>query len=371
MKKQEKLDRQIKNCKLIAPIDGIVVYANDPNRFGSSQTQIEEGASVHERQKIFSLPDINKMRVNTKVHESMVDHLKPGLRARIRVDAFANQLLTGTVEEVAPLPDPSSFLSSDVKVYTTRVSIDKGLTGLRPGMSAQVEILVANLPNVLSVPVQAVLEYKGKDHVAVMTQDRYEWRDVSLGTTNDRHVEILKGVKTGDRVVLNPTSLMSEEEKREAFAGSSKEAAKKDWGSAKVQASVIPGAPGAPGTPGAAKGGADGKGKAKGKRGGNPAMKKFFDKIGMENMAKMRGASPEEQAEVLKGAGLTEAEIQEFQQLREQMRQGGGFGGRGGPGGGGGGFGGGPGGGGGGFGGGPGGGGGGGGSGGGRGGPDQ
>ena len=82
------------------------------------------------------------MRVNTKVHESMIDQVSRGLPARIRVDAAPNEPLTGTVESVAPLPDPTSFFSSDIKVYTTLVTIDKGLPALRPGMSAEVEILI-------------------------------------------------------------------------------------------------------------------------------------------------------------------------------------------------------------------------------------
>ena len=57
--KCKKLEKQIANCDIKAPSDGLVVYANDPNRtFGSKQLQIEEGATVRERQKIFSLPDI-------------------------------------------------------------------------------------------------------------------------------------------------------------------------------------------------------------------------------------------------------------------------------------------------------------------------
>ena len=48
----------------------------------------------------------------------------PSLKAQIRVDAFADQQLTGTVTEVAPLPDPGNFFSSDIKVYTTRIRID-------------------------------------------------------------------------------------------------------------------------------------------------------------------------------------------------------------------------------------------------------
>ena len=89
--KEAKLEKQIENCKLIAPSDGLVVYANDPSRmFGSNQSQIEEGATVRERQKIFSLPDISQMRVNAKVHESKIDMIQPQLKAQIRVDAFAD-----------------------------------------------------------------------------------------------------------------------------------------------------------------------------------------------------------------------------------------------------------------------------------------
>ena len=161
--KEDKLRLQITNCKITAPNDGLVVYANDPNKFGgSSQPQIEEGATVRERQKIFSLPDITKMRVNTKVHESMIDRIRPGMLARIKVDAFAEETLPGVVDDIAPLPDPSSFFSSDVKVYTTHVAIERGLSGLRPGMTAQVEILVIDVPNVLSVPVQAGPSVQGE-----------------------------------------------------------------------------------------------------------------------------------------------------------------------------------------------------------------
>src|SRR5207237_4171519 len=138
-------------------------------------------------------------------HESMIDRITPDLPARIRVDAFAETVLTGAVQEVAPLPDPNSFFSSDIKVYTTRVSIlDAPPTlGLRPGMSAQIEILVTELDNVLSVPIQAILEYSDKDHIAVKTPNGYDRRVVTLGISNDRLVEVKSGLKAGDIVALN------------------------------------------------------------------------------------------------------------------------------------------------------------------------
>ncbi len=262
--KEDKLEKQIANCTLVAPIDGLVVYANDPSRmWGSNQSQIEEGATVREHQKVISIPDINQMQVNAKVHEAQVKMISLGLRAQIRVDAEADKPLTGVVTEVAPLPDPSNIFSSDIKVYTTRIKIENPIAALRPGMSAQVKILVNQLENVLSVPVQAVLQYNSKSHVTKKIGDRYDRVEVTLGDSNDRFVQITKGLADGDVVVLNPISLMSEEEKRDAFRTAKD--AKKDWGKdARAPGKGGPAGPDAKGKGGAAGKGGDGRRRADG-----------------------------------------------------------------------------------------------------------
>jgi HlyD family secretion protein len=331
--KEKKLERQIAACTLTAPGDGIVVYANDPGRMGQQQAvQIEEGASVRERQKIFSLPDMTKMRVNTKVHESMVDRIKVGRPALVRVDAQANEVLKGTVVTVAPMADANSQFASDIKVYTTFVALQGDTTklNLRPGMSAQVEILVDELPDVLTVPVQSILEFKGKDWAFVKEGDSFVKREITLGISNDQHVEVKSGLKQGDEVAMTPNVLLTEDERREAYSIAAKDAAKKDFG---------PGDPKAKGAmpKGGGIDGAEGEGKAKKKKGaggggGNPLMQK----LSPEDRQKFFSASPEEKAQMLKDAGATDEEIEA---MMERMRNGGGGGrgGRGGPGGGGGG----------------------------------
>jgi RND family efflux transporter MFP subunit len=331
--KEDKLEKQIKNCTLVAPIDGLVVYANDPSRmWGSNQSQIEEGATVREHQKIISIPDINQMQVNAKVHEAQVKVIDSGLKTQIRVDAFSDQQLMGVVTEVAPLPDPSNIFSSDIKVYTTRIRIENPLPGLKPGMSAQVKILVNQLENVLSVPVQAILPYNGKDHVTKKVGDRYERTEVTLGESNDKFVQVTKGLADGDVVVLNPISLMTEEEKRDAFRSAKN--AKKSWGKGEGETEKG-GAPGADG-----KGGAPGKGdpaKAKkkgGRGGGNP----FFSKMGPEEKKQFFTGTDEEKRAILKKAGMPDAQIDQAIEKMRSFGGGGGFGGgRGRPGGGGGG----------------------------------
>ena len=137
--KAKKLENQIAACTIKAPQEGTVVYANPPRSdLNRPLNLIEEGTQVRERQKILSVIELNGLKqVNTKVSESQIGNIRSGMKARIRVDAFPNQLFDGTVVEVAPLPDSRGAIQGGSNVYTTKVRFDNGIPGLRPGMSAR------------------------------------------------------------------------------------------------------------------------------------------------------------------------------------------------------------------------------------------
>jgi HlyD family secretion protein len=214
--KENKLESQISHCTLRAPVAGCVVYANDPTRMAlRPQSQIEEGATVRERQKIMSIVDFNDpMQINIKVPENLIAQVAPKMKARITIDAFPNETINGVVSEVAPLPAPSLLSSGNIKVYTTRIRIGGGRPKLRPGMTATAEIVVSDLEDSLSVPVKAIVHYDGKDHVAVKAPDgRVEWRDVVRGATDGSTVEIKDGLHSGDQVFLEPDPLLSDDQR--------------------------------------------------------------------------------------------------------------------------------------------------------------
>lgn len=205
----KRLLAQLEKTVIRAPQAGMVVYANDPTRgrMGSQSPQIEEGAMVREQQTIFRLPDLSQMQVKVTVHESKVDQIKPGMRARIRVQA---QEFQGTVSSVANQPEPTMWFSSQVKEYATYVKIEGEAKDLRPGMTAEVEILVAHLKNVLSVPVAAVVEQRGKYYCWVRKGNQVERRPLVLGASNDKFIEVKDGLAAGDEVVLNPRAIVAE-----------------------------------------------------------------------------------------------------------------------------------------------------------------
>ncbi|WP_406700059.1 HlyD family efflux transporter periplasmic adaptor subunit [Singulisphaera sp. Ch08] len=215
-KKQAKLEFQIKNCRLLAPGDGVVVYANDTSRFGASRPpQIEEGAVVRERQKIFSLPDLSRpLRVNVKIPDSVIEWVTRGLSARIKLDEVVDKPLVGTVEGIAPLPDPSSSSTPNARFYTAHITIEDGPAGLIPGMTAQVEIRTPELENVLYLPVPSVVYYDRSDHVAVKNNDGgFEWRKVTLGLSDGYLIEVKEGLQSGEVIALEPAPLLNKGQK--------------------------------------------------------------------------------------------------------------------------------------------------------------
>jgi HlyD family secretion protein len=213
--KEDNLERQIAACKLVAPGDGLVAYANEPNR-SSGPSAIEEGATVLERQLIARIYDLAPpMQVNCKVAEAMVDQVQPGHKADVRIDAFPGHVFSGIVTSVAPRPDPARGPNQVKKVYTTRIKLDQSFELLRPGMTADSEIVLSDRENILTVPVQAVLSFEGKDHVAVKkADDGFAWREVELGKSDSSRVEVKRGIEPGDEVALKPIDLLSEHEKR-------------------------------------------------------------------------------------------------------------------------------------------------------------
>jgi RND family efflux transporter MFP subunit len=193
----EKLQQQLEGCIIRAPQDGVVIYDNRSSR-------IQLGAMVHFQQKLFSLPDLNQMQVECYIHESVVKQVKPGLEAELRLDAFPNLALHGRVKNVATFRDSDRYYTQGVKSYRTIVQMDQVPdVALKPGMTAEVRILVGELPDVLIIPLQAVAERDGRYYCYVLGPSGFERRGVSIGENNDAFVEIRQGLAQGDQVALD------------------------------------------------------------------------------------------------------------------------------------------------------------------------
>lgn len=211
---QERMKKQLELCVIKAPQDGILVYSKD--RFWDPGSRIQGGAMVHFHQTLFTLPDLSKMQVKVKIHESMVKKIAKGQKAEIKVESYADRVLHGTVEKIDTLADSRGYWDErGVKEYVTIVRIDDLPSGadLKPGMTAEVKILAKELPDVLLVPVQAVAELEGEHYAYVVSGKNVERKAVKVGENNEKYVEVREGLAEGEQIALDARARIAAEAK--------------------------------------------------------------------------------------------------------------------------------------------------------------
>jgi HlyD family secretion protein len=206
--KLEKLRAQKAKARIVATTDGLVVYARE-DFWGNADSQIKTGSQVHERQLLIQLPDTSSMKIVLRVHEAKTELLKEGLAATINIEGFGDQSFTGKVSKIAALADSRNrWFNPNLKEYETDVLLDGEFRQLKPGNTATVEILVAELRNVLTVPVQAIFSKGGKYFVFLDENGQARPLEVQIGQSSTQFAEIKGGLQEGQAIRLAITEEM-------------------------------------------------------------------------------------------------------------------------------------------------------------------
>jgi len=176
----ERVREQISFCTIRAPQAGEVVYATQSSR-RSESIVIEEGATVRERQSIINLPDFTQMKVDTRIHESRISLVREGLPATIKIAAIPDKVFTGYIDSVSAVPVSASFFQPDLREYEAiiKLNLPPETNGkLKPGLTAEVVILVDQREDVLTIPFQAVIVVGADKYTYVVTENGPQRRKV-------------------------------------------------------------------------------------------------------------------------------------------------------------------------------------------------
>ncbi len=204
---QEKLAKyvqQIDKAKIFAPVEGMVVYAQERGGRWGNDEPIQEGTSVRERQDIITIPTTAGMIAEASLHESVLEKVQVGQEALLSFDALPDRKFRGRVKFKAHLPDKQSWWSSpDLRLYRTEVEVLDATAEMRPGMSCSIEIQVDRLADCLQVPVQAVFLNRGETVCFVSDGGDVRMRAIETGRDNHKLVEVLSGLEAGEVVLLS------------------------------------------------------------------------------------------------------------------------------------------------------------------------
>jgi HlyD family secretion protein len=186
------------NCVVRAEKSGTVIYPT--GQPWERVPEIEEGTNIYMGQTMLLMPDLSQMQVKLGIREAYIERMSTGLKARV---ALPNRTLHGEVDSVASVAKPAAWWNGNTVRYDTVVKLPS-IPGLMPGMSAEVEVIVAEHRDVLTVPVAALVECAQGAFCWVKTAEGAEKRSLELGDTNDRFTVVKEGLQQGDKVVLNP-----------------------------------------------------------------------------------------------------------------------------------------------------------------------
>ncbi len=193
---------ELENCVIKAERSGLVIY---PSAAAWKETpDIAEGVNVRKDQTLLLMPDLSRMQVKVGIHESIVDRVKPGQGARI---TLPDRTLDGQVASVSPVTRPAGWWTGNVVKYDTIIELPS-VEGIKPGMSAEVEVIMDRHTDVLTIPVAAVVETEAAQFCWVKTAEGSKRRTLQLGDSNDSFIVVKAGLKEGEEVILNAQALM-------------------------------------------------------------------------------------------------------------------------------------------------------------------
>ncbi len=139
---------------------------------------------------------------DARVDEAERGRLKVGQSATVRIDALPDKEISGTVAQISTLATPDFSSYPPVRSFNVNIKLAQLDPRLRPGMSANVRIVVDRVPKTTLVPAAAVFMKGGRNVVYVVAGKDFEERVIEVARRNNEQVAVARGVKPGERLAL-------------------------------------------------------------------------------------------------------------------------------------------------------------------------
>ena len=182
---------------IMAPENGMVIYKRDWRG-----QKLTTGGTINAWDPVVAtLPDLSVMESITYVNEVDIQKIALGQEARIGLDADPDKQLSGTVTRVANIGEQRP--NSDAKVFEVALTINEADTTLRPAMTTSNTIIVAEIPDALYVPLEAIHAQDSLTYVFLRQGSGALRQEVRLGLLNENEAIVEAGLDPDDRLYLS------------------------------------------------------------------------------------------------------------------------------------------------------------------------
>jgi RND family efflux transporter MFP subunit len=177
--------------RITAPFDGVVTW-----RYADTGALIQAGTSNASSMPVVRLSQVNVLRLRIPVPESLASSVRDGEPADIRVKATEEHISGKVIRS-------TDSLDRSTRTMQVEVDVPNRDYKLSPGMYADVSLRIQNDANALTLPVQAINRNADKTTVLLVdSQNDVEEREIHTGIEGSNRMQILSGLKEGDRVIV-------------------------------------------------------------------------------------------------------------------------------------------------------------------------
>lgn len=194
----------LSKTEITAPIDGVI-----------TRLDVEQGEMVvigvqnQPGTILMTISDLSAVNAEVKVAEADVMRLSSGFQAAVTLEALPLQKFSGRVVEIGASALPQTGTQAAAREFRVKVRLDGPAAALRPGLTCDAEILVAERKNAITVPLQAVVEQNGQTGVFVLRDGAAEFAPVTTGIIGGLSIEV-SGVSEGTEIVSGPFQALRE-----------------------------------------------------------------------------------------------------------------------------------------------------------------
>ena len=219
----EKAGRPNIRLPIYTPLSGIVI-----------EKMVQQGQYVNTGEALFNIADLSSVWVEVEVYENEFPNIHIGQQVEIRSQSFPGKPFTGRIAFIYPFLDPKT------RTVKARVEMPNPGMKLKPDMFVSAIIKVP-LGSSIVIPVTAVIDTGKRKVVWVETaQGMFEPRDVQVGQQSDDKIQILSGIRSGEKVAVSGGYLIDSESQLKGGGGQDHS---QHGGSAKLPTVPLPGPP--------------------------------------------------------------------------------------------------------------------------------
>ncbi|MGH7786022.1 MAG: efflux RND transporter periplasmic adaptor subunit [Candidatus Binatia bacterium] len=177
------------------------------------KTQVKKGAMVRLGDLLLQIADLEHLRVRANIDQVDLGRVQPGQPVRVSANAFPGRTWSGVMTEIVP----NVVVKESRSVAEALARLEPPMDGLVPGMTVDVEIVVAEAADALQVPADAVTTQAGASTVYRLDGNRVRILPVQLGLTSVTASQITSGLAEGDLVVIGPVEALHDGMRVEAM----------------------------------------------------------------------------------------------------------------------------------------------------------